>query len=421
MTRWRGDPTVSSHERVVWRTILSLFLAAVSACEEQAVETRTAALHEETIDGVTYLRHSGQPPVADLQLETAVGIGADLENEASPYELGRVESVLADSEGTLYVADGIGLEIRVFARDGRYLRTLGHEGQGPGELGGIHGIAWLGEDTIVVMDYGNARLSRMATDGQVIGQWPWMRLTGSGRYLFNGGADDVFAHTFRPRHDGEPLRSAWVRYTNAGPSDTLDIPEVDSRRGSSARCRGDGIGSMSNPFGDRLISRPAPARERVLVWSSQYRLAFIDALGDTTRVLTRNVLPTVLTDSLWQPIDSAYARFRTAWAGADCEGEITRPSAQPVVLDAGFDHDGRLWVEYNTDSGRVFDVFTAGGKLEYTFAAPDDRDRSVAPFIRGDRVYLVLKDAFDVQTVHAYRLTPPRPLAGGRPRSLQPR
>ena len=383
--------------------VLGLGLA-VTACASDADTAPELTVQRDTIDGVAYLRHTGPTVVSQLEPLTSVGLVGMAGDEPSPEEFSRIESVIADAAGDMYVADAFTFEIRVFAPDGRFLRRLSRKGQGPGEIEGMHGTAWLRGDTMVVMDYGNARLSLLTAMGEAVGQWPWLRLTGSGRFLFNGGADEVYAHTLaRPRSGEERSRSAWVRYTVEGPQDTLDIPTFDPPPGTRAICQGDGIGFFAHPFGDQLLSRPAPARERVLAWSSEYRLAFVDAAGDTVRVVTRDVAPTALADSVWAPVAEDYAEFRASWAGANCEGEITRPQVRPVLEDIVFDHDGRMLVEYLTEAGPAFDLFGLDGVWLATFMSPADRDPSVAPFLRGDRLYLVTKDDLDVQQVRAYR------------------
>ena len=386
--------------------VVALCLAAVSSgCGGSNSPELAMTVQRDTIDGIVYVLHTGSATRSHLEPLATVGLIGFAGGEPPPEEFGRVESVIADSEGKMYVADGLALEIRVFGPNGQFIRQMGRKGQGPGEMEGVHGIAWLTGGTMVVMDFGNARLSLLASDGEIAGQWPWMRLTGSARFLFNGAPGEFYAHTFRPRLPGDDRsRSAWVRYTVDGPQDTLDIPVHDARRGTSAVCRGDGIGFMSNAFGDQLISRPAPNKERVLAWSSEYRLAFLDAQGDTVRVISRDVRPTPLTDTAWAPVSEEYSRFRTAWEGADCEGEILRPRARPVLEDVVFDHTGRMLVEYMTDSGPAFDLFGLDGTWQATVPSPPDRDKSVAPFVRGNRLYLVTKDSLDVQQVRAYRM-----------------
>lgn len=371
-------------------------------------EARDAAgglrVDRDTVAGVVHVRHTGSLPASALEPLAAVGRAGSVGAAPSPEELGRVRSVIADADGRMYVADGMALEVRVFEPDGRFARRMGRRGQGPGELEGVHGVAWLAGDTLVALDYGNARVSVLTAAWEPVGQWPWMRLTGSARFLFNGGPGEVYVHVFQRGVEGDGLQPAWARFTPEGPGDTVAIPRVEPRPGTSLVCRGRGIGFYENPYGDRLLSAPAPNGERVLGWTSAYRLAFIDGAGDTTRVLTRDIAPVPLPDSAWDPVAADLARFREEWRGAACEGDIVRPDARRVLTDLVFDHDGGLVVEYTTPAGRAFDRYGPDGALRATFPSPPDRDPSVPPFLRGDRLYLVTKDSLDIQRARAYRI-----------------
>lgn len=357
----------------------------------------------DTVAGVIQVRHAGAAPEWDAEPLLTLGRVGAAAGAPSPDEFGRVESVIADAAGRLYVADGMALEVRVFEPDGRFVRRLGRQGSGPGEMEGIHGAAWLGGDTLVVPDWGNARLMRMTVEGEEVGTWRWVRITGSTRFHFNTGPLELYAFGMGTGPDGQPT-ALWVRHTPEGPSDTLVIPRVDPRPGAFAVCRGEGIGFFHNPFGDRLIAAPAPGGERVVAWASEYRLAFIDPAGDTVRVLSRDAAPVPLPDSAWAPAAEAYREFEETWRGADCEGSIVRPGHRPVLRDVFFDHDGRMLVEHTTAGGAAFDLYATDGRWLASIPAPPGRDPSVPPFLRDDRLYVVTQDSLGVQQVRSFRV-----------------
>lgn len=76
---------------------------------------------------------------AELAAEPSLSIG----EFTGPEELlfGRIASARRDAVGNVVVADGQAHEIRIFDRDGRHLRSLGREGEGPGEFELLRG-AW---------------------------------------------------------------------------------------------------------------------------------------------------------------------------------------------------------------------------------------------------------------------------------------
>jgi hypothetical protein len=365
----------------------------------------------DTVGGIIHVRHTGRAPEWRLEPLVTLGEIGGLAEAASPEEFGRVVRVMADPAGRIYVADALAHEIRVFGPGGDHLSTLGREGAGPGEIAGLHGMVWLAPDTMLVMDYGNARLAQLTTDGEQVGQWPWARLTGR-PLLFNGGEGEAHAVVLVPGREGGPrIRSVWGRYRLGEATDTLEIPGAESLGvelpSGYAICEaaGRGISVYSNEFAPALRRVPAPALERAVAISSEYRIAFIDAEGDTTRLITRDAPPVPLPDSAWARVRDEYSEWRNQWRGASCEGSISRPEHLPVVRDLDFDHYGRLLVEYSRADGAAFDVFERDGRWLGTFAAPP-RDETVPPYLLDGRLYTVTRDSLGVQRVRVDRLVP---------------
>jgi hypothetical protein len=73
-----------------------------------------------------------------------------------------------DQSGTIYVADTGNHRIQVFDEAANFLRTLGRQGQGPGEFQRAREITLAG-DELVILDAQNARFSRWALDGTHLG------------------------------------------------------------------------------------------------------------------------------------------------------------------------------------------------------------------------------------------------------------
>jgi 6-bladed beta-propeller len=83
---------------------------------------------------VTVVRNPKEPlyktPVLELTEDLSLG-GPDAQGEAA---LDQIRQVLPDDAGTLYVLDQRASHVKVFDASGKYLRTIGRKGQGPGEL-----------------------------------------------------------------------------------------------------------------------------------------------------------------------------------------------------------------------------------------------------------------------------------------------
>ena len=100
---------------------------------------------------------------AELAAEPTLSIG----QLSGPEELlfGRIRSVRRDAAGNLVVADGQAYEIRIFNGEGRHLRSLGREGEGPGEFKSLHGAWPVSDGGIVAADILLDRITQFGAEG----------------------------------------------------------------------------------------------------------------------------------------------------------------------------------------------------------------------------------------------------------------
>ena len=82
------------------------------------------------------------------------------------YQFGRITGLQVLSDGRIVITDMMGHHMRFFSPDGVHERTVGREGQGPGEFGDGRLTLFLGPgDTLVVYDPANSRANAIAPDG----------------------------------------------------------------------------------------------------------------------------------------------------------------------------------------------------------------------------------------------------------------
>ena len=373
--------------------ILSLFLAGACARGERA----RSSVSIDTVAGVVHVRNSGE--VAEWRLEPLVTIGT----QDGPASFGQVRAIIADEDGQIYVADSKASEIRVFDERGAHARTIGRRGAGPAEFEILYSIGWIG-DTIAVLDPGNARIGLMSRTGDWLGQLRHDRLTGSRLYLYQLG-DSLYWNGARRGGDGPTLESVFLRYSE-GKLDTIPAPKpAPSPSPTSIVCphpTGGGISFFSNPYASRPASVPAPGGRFAAVPSTSYAVAILDAAGDTVRVVEKAYDPVPITDAEWDEATAPYRDWMSKAPGAKCNPvEFTRPASKTAIGGVFHDDGGRMWVEAVAPNGFTFDVFDRDGRQVASMAAPE-RQRSVPPAFRGDRVYLVVADSLDVQSVAVF-------------------
>jgi hypothetical protein len=106
------------------------------------------------------------PAVARLKAGEVARPGGDPDEAL----LGRALALALDG-ADLYVADAQDCAIKVFSKAGRFLRSFGRRGRGPGELTFPSGVAVAG-DRVFVADKLNARIQAFERDGRPAGGFP---------------------------------------------------------------------------------------------------------------------------------------------------------------------------------------------------------------------------------------------------------
>lgn len=367
----------------------------------------------DTVAGVVHVRNGGAPP--EWSLTEVLTLGAAGDAGGSAQQFGRISGVVAGADGRVYVADALAREIRVFREDGSFVRRIGQEGEGPGEFSTLQSIAWLG-DRLAILDPGSGRLGLLSSEGEWLGQRRYSSLTGTDIRLHPTGPREVYMPMVRIQ-DGA-VDVFFLRQTPEGPADTLPRPDVEQPEVVRVVCTHDSGRAISvhgASFAPRLLRVPAPGVLRADVWTADYRIDFATPRGDTVHVVERDLPPLPVTDDVWREEESRYQEFRERIGDAQCEPDrLPRPDAMEQVRTLIFDRNGRMWVEARSDAGWALDAFDAEGRLLATVPIPDRLER-VPPYVRDDRLYLVVTDDLDVEYVKVFEIAPPTGSASSSP------
>jgi len=154
--------------RILMNSCLILALAALNAA--CARENWQGTIVKE--GDVTIVKNPKTPlfesPVLDLAEDLSIG-GPKAEGE---HVFGRIMTFVVDEEGSINVLDQKDSHIKVFDGSGRYLRTIGRKGQGPGELFMPLALSLnqaTGELAVLQL---SRRISYFKTDGTFLRQQP---------------------------------------------------------------------------------------------------------------------------------------------------------------------------------------------------------------------------------------------------------
>ena len=146
------------------------------------------------------------------------------------YIFGDVSSVAVGPSGIVCVADRLGSTVRAYDLSGRFLGTIGGEGQGPGEFQFPNDLTFDAAGRLYVRDYSRISVFTQAADHAIPDSLvrtislsgvsnPWSargRIVGASYYYPN--------YLFR---NGERLRYFYLAYDSAGATgDTVQVPPL---------------------------------------------------------------------------------------------------------------------------------------------------------------------------------------------------
>ena len=123
-------------------------------------------------DGVEHVFNPATPMEAPLvhTIEELWRIGGDTDAEGEFF--GVIGGIATDAEGNVFVLDRQLSEVKVFSPDGGYLRTIGREGEGPGEFRNPIDMFILPDGNIGVLQLAPGRLVMLTPDGEPRGDHP---------------------------------------------------------------------------------------------------------------------------------------------------------------------------------------------------------------------------------------------------------
>jgi len=339
------------------------------------------------------------------------------------YQFGQIVGVDVDDAGNVYVLDQQANDIRVYDGTGKYVRTIGQSGSGPGEIGpNSAGLEVMG-DQVYIADLGNQRLSRFSLQGEPLGdthidfaqaiparwdQMPSGRLVAQLRHLQFTGPD--VAPT------GDAIRAVNTDGTFGDTVGMLPPGETVTIVGGRPQIK---------MFSPEPIWDAGEAGTLVSGRNSEFRLEVRDASGALKRIITRPTPPKPVTDRDKQVILNAVRELAAKQApGAPSAAldayvnSIQFADNYPLFASLALGPGGSIWAQQVRSGEEV-----AGGK-EGTFDAQDlgstawdvfdaeGRYLGVVTFpgryqpvrVVGDRFYGVARDDLDVQTVKVYRV-----------------
>ncbi len=144
--------------RSAWLLSLALILVLIAA--PAAADWKGKTVEK---DGITQIMNPSPAGVVPetVKLKELWRIGG----EDDEVLFGVVSDIISDREGNFYLLDAQLSEVQVYAPDGEHLRTIGREGEGPGEFRGAFNLLLLPNGNIGVLQAAPAKIVGLTPEG----------------------------------------------------------------------------------------------------------------------------------------------------------------------------------------------------------------------------------------------------------------
>lgn len=404
------------------RALLSLVLAgAISACVTESAGP--PPLRETLPNGALLVRHPDLPGIAAVgpdvtEAHVDLRFGS-LDGDDPNLLFGDIRGIQATRDGTIYVLDFQASEVRVFDSDGRYLRTIVRQGEGPGEITAANGIILSGDSLLWVHDHGKWRIVGVNLDGEQVRQFNKPVLSygaiwdgvfdNRGRYWRDESHSDE-DWPYPPPHGWSA--SSWRRYfkyydLSDGAVDSVYLGERSSRsyyhhyRDSNGRLRFLGIDFL--PYETAVVS---PSGGFWHANTGAYRIVRTGEGGDTLVVIEAGLTAMPVTDEDREAyIEENVENRPEARAAAEAVAAVL-PDVKPVLERMFVDDEGLLWVQRLTppEAPAFFDMFSEDGDYLGSVRFAFTPAFSEFFWVQHGNIYTWVVDELDVQYVVRARL-----------------
>jgi len=345
------------------------------------------------VDGVTTVTNPETPAFGELQqeMEELWRRGGDDDEEIF---FGTISEFLHDTDGNIYLLDGQLSEIQVFDPSGELLRTVGRQGEGPGEFQNGADMFWAPNGQIGVVQAWPGKVVMITPDGDpgLTFALPYRGGGGFQSVTRGAGAGDrmVLAGTAWARDGEQQMQFAYLKAYDTAGNELAHFVET-SRETNFGNY--EFIEEEYVDFQRRWAVAP-DGRVAAALSFDDYRLTVWNPDGSVDRIIERPDYPEIKrTGDEKDRFQSIYDAF-TRWN----RGSTFRVSDHfQAVEQIFFREDGTLWVQSGAQRWRAadgvftsFDVYDPEGRfLQRVDLIADADPKEDGLFFAGDRAYVV--------------------------------
>jgi len=320
----------------------------------------------EFIDGVEYIHNTGTPLHPDKTVTFVEDLSISGEDKDGNIILSIPWLSFVDDNENIYIVEFKDQVIKVFGSDGKYIKTIGAKGSGPGEFQSVAHITATKDGKLVVMDRTTRRTNFFDSSGRFLKSFQWQ--TDYYSFIMIKSSSYIISE---------------IVYSGDRRFDQLFVKEVDFN-GKEIRFYGEFTppeakiirqGKYSNFFIPPVMTRSIFAGEQdgglfYHCLNNKYIIEVYDTSGKLFRKIDRPYEPVPFTDKDAKAYRARYGNMPNEFLRKAIE-EMEMPKVKSIVDGMYVDDEGNLWIRTNEikeEADKVltaFDIFNSDG---YYFA-----------------------------------------------------
>ncbi len=363
--------------RKLFPVLLVLSILIGINCSQQKTEWQGTV---EEIDGVQVVKNPKEPLYGEdvFVLEEELTIG-EVEGREE-YMFQQIYNLVVAENGDIYILDYKAQHVKVFDRDGQYLRTIGRPGQGPGELFLARILVLTTRGEVAIQNINN--ISYFSREGEFLRSTPLTK----GRILTIDIDDfgNIFGYSIEGDKGVYELKKYDPEFNElfslgTSPLPTAETQKTGKRNAFFTLLRWDLIN------GDQVVTGYP---------EEGYLLKIFNAEGILIRKIEKDYTPLEITKEDFEAEKEDYP--------PELSQGLYAPKHFPPFRTLRSDDEGRIWVftsKKTADGERVYwDVFDAEGKYIFEVAL------KASPRIFNNKMYAIEEDEDGYQYVKRYRI-----------------
>jgi hypothetical protein len=365
----------------LWLVVCAIIVASTAAF---SVGQKPYPAVSEIKDGVETITNPDFPRDGRFTAKLTEEMSCGGEGGPEAGLLNRPLELDVDAQGNVYVMDMGDVNIKVYDSQGRFLRTIGRQGQGPGEFGGLAFFRLLSDGRLCALDTMQHRIIILAADGRYLSGFS---LEGYFRAMSVDGQDKLYLAKWGAVKEPDQLSTEFqeVPYvtsifrTDIAGKDLVHLTDFLGESMVMKGMGGGGVMSMGGLF--TIVWAVSGAGKLYGAYNGDYSLG---AFGpDGIRGL-------------------AFGRAYTPVKNKRYRGMVGQKKTMPPFSAIAIDEDENLWIELiraDDAKGFLYDVFSGDGIYGKQVAIEQRINR-----FKNGKIYSILRPEEGYPSIKRYKL-----------------